>query len=275
MPVCKRKFKTRRQSTAVILKPAHTTGKVIQRRSEDIETFDWHICPAFNRFTGTVYTDGSSLGWGQPYKARTGWAFVVLDDAGRVVAAASGRPPPWIRSSSSIEAWAFYMAILHAAPGCSYRIDSKICVRTFHNGENNVTSHDKPNAMLWKWIFNAINEERKTMGVVWMPAHTGKTQIGKAKLGNGELLKPIDQRGNAMADAMAKLAAKEHRAPEHICTQEEEVEHVFRTIESPAVLLRSAAQIEAIRHIGRRPKILLRPCADARDREYLRNTRLV
>ena len=228
-------------------------ASVIQRRGDDNETFNWHIRPAFNRFTGTVYTDGSSLGWGKLHKARTGWAFVVLDDAGRVAAAASGRPPPWIRSSHAIEAWAFYMAILNVPPGCSYRIDSKTCVLTFHRGENNVPTRDRLNALVWKFIFDAINDEKQTMDVVWMPSHTKEAQIGKAKLGNGELLTSANRRGNAMADALAKRAAKEHQALKHICTQEQEPEHAVRTVITPAILLRSSAQVEAVRYTRRRP----------------------
>ena len=257
------KLRKCRQSPAVILKPAHATGKTkrmrasaIQRRSDDIETFHWHIRPAFNRFIGTVYTDGSSLGWGQPYKARTGWAFVVLDDAGRVVAAASGRPPSWIRSSNSIEAWAFYMAILHSAPGCSYRIDCMSCVRTFQQGKkNNVPLDDSPNAMLWKLIFDEINDERKTIDVVWMPSHTTETHIGKAKLGNGKILTSADREGNAMADAMAKREAMKHPVPRHMCIQEQAVVRIVRTRETQAVFLRSAAQIEAVHHTSGRRQV--------------------
>ena len=252
--VLKRKLRRCRKSPAVILKPARTIGKtkcmsasVIQQRSDDIrslsapEMFRWHIRPAFDRFTGNVYTDGSSFGCGKPYDAMTGWAFVVLDDAGRVVAAASGKPPPWIRSSNAIEAWAFYMAIMLAAPGCSYRIDSMACVRTFHRGENNVRTCDSPDALLWKSIFHAIGDKKQAMDVVWMPAHTEESQIGKAKLGNGELITSADRKGNAMADAMAKDAAKEHRVPKHICTQEQELQQTLSKI--PAVLMRSYALI--------------------------------
>jgi hypothetical protein len=245
------------------------SASVIQQRSDDIhslstpETFRWHIRPAFDRFTGNVYTGGSSFGCGKPYDAMTGWAFVVLDDAGRVVAAASGKPPPRIRSSNAIEAWAFYMAITLAAPGCSYRIDSMACVRTFHRGENNVRTRDSPDALLWKSIFNAINDKKQAMDVVWMPAHTKEAQIGKAKLGNGELITSADRKGNAMADAMAKHAAKEHRFLKHICTQEQELQHTLSKI--PAVLLRSYALIEAIHLIRSHKRTYMHARAGARE----------
>ena len=153
----------------------------------------------------------------------------------------------WIRSSVAIEAWAFYMAIMHATPGCSYRIDNKMCVETFHRGEDNIPTRDRPVAWLWKLIFGAINDEKEAMDVAWMPAHTKQAQIANVKLGNGEILTAANRRGNATADALAKIAANKHGNVKDIYSQGQEFERAVRTVTIPAIMLRSAAQINAVR----------------------------
>ena len=55
-------------------------------------------------------------------------------------------------------------------------------------------------------------------GIVWMPAHCSKADIGIKELGNGEKLTAIDLAGNAYADTLAKEAAHSHRVPEQIRT---------------------------------------------------------
>ena len=259
VPIVRKKARSWRQRTAVVLKPACFTGKsrilnvsIIQRKSNDVKiqsttgTFSWLIRPASNRITGTVYTDGSWLGWGKPCTTGTGWAFVILDNGGRIVAAARGKPPSWIGSNTDIEAWALYMAIIHCPLGCSYRTDNKSCVRIFHRGDSIATSN-RSTAWIWKHIFNAIRDERQTMDVAWIPAHMKQAQIGKVKLANGELFTANDRRGNAIADAMAKAVAQEHRVQNQICMQEEELERDGGTIKNTAVCLRSFTEAEAIR----------------------------
>ena len=216
-----------------------TRAFISQRRNPDIplplavETFHWHIRPKSDRFMGTVYSDGSLLDAEHPDTARAGWAFVVFSDSGRMSAAASGVPPPWIRTSSSAEIWAFYMAIVHAMPGCCYRIDSKTCVQRFQRGEHFYTAGCGTEAQLWKAIFKATRNEIDTMDVSWIPAHTTPSQIGRVRLGDGRLLSPLEMWGNAMADKMAKQAVEEHRVPEHIRKQLWEHRHFARCITTP------------------------------------------
>ena len=58
------------------------------------ESFRWVVEPPGGIIEGTAYSDGSLLD-GPIYElARCGWAFVVLDDYGKIVAAAYGVPPP-------------------------------------------------------------------------------------------------------------------------------------------------------------------------------------
>jgi len=49
--------------------------------------------------------------------------------------------------------------------------------------------------------------------LVWMPAHLNAAMIGERKLSNGQRLSTIDWRANRLADALAKLAAKERQLP--------------------------------------------------------------
>ena len=51
---------------------------------------------------------------------------------------------------------------------------------------------------------------------VWMPAHTGASQVDKARLSNGQRLSHADRRGNAEADKHAKFAAATFAAPKEL-----------------------------------------------------------
>jgi len=59
-------------------------------------TFAWLVAPANGFFRGRVYSDGSRLDGPTPLLARNGWAFVVLNEADEIIAAASGIPPDWV-----------------------------------------------------------------------------------------------------------------------------------------------------------------------------------
>ena len=73
----------------------------------------------------TVYTDGSMLDGPTPLLRRTGWAFVALDEVGRVQASACGVPPAWISTIFGAETWAVLQAVSHAMGDAILRIDCK------------------------------------------------------------------------------------------------------------------------------------------------------
>jgi hypothetical protein len=73
-------------------------------------TFSWVLRPQGGTFLGTVYSDGSRLDGPDPKLARNGWAFVVVNSEGAVIAKAQGVPPDWITDIPGTEAWAILQA---------------------------------------------------------------------------------------------------------------------------------------------------------------------
>ena len=89
-----------------------------RRRKSEVETFVWHVKPKSMPIKGIIYSDGSARD--DPIKelVRCGWAFVVVDEEGQVIAAAYGLPPPWIDDIGGAEIWGLRQAMLVTTP-CS------------------------------------------------------------------------------------------------------------------------------------------------------------
>ena len=159
---------------------------------------------------GTVYLDGSWLDGLGPY-ARGGWAFVVLDDDGKIVAAAYGVPPPWIKDIGGAEAWVVLQVGLRAMPGkVKYMIDCQPCVDMVHGGVVAATTADRPLARVNGMVMSTL-EDTSTDKVVWMPAHKSKKAAGILLCSNGVAITELNIKGNAEADRLAKLAVMQHR----------------------------------------------------------------
>ena len=66
-------------------------------KQSQCETFHWVVRPPDGILPpGDVYVDGSALDGPYRQLIRCGWAFVMTDRNGRLIAAARGVPPPWI-----------------------------------------------------------------------------------------------------------------------------------------------------------------------------------
>ena len=98
-------------------------------------TYSWHGNPLRSCTAATFYTDGPLIDRELHGCTRLGWAFIAIDDDGERIAAASGIPPPWIKSISGAEAWALLMAARAAAPGSRYITDSLNCVDAVRRGK--------------------------------------------------------------------------------------------------------------------------------------------
>ena len=181
-------------------------------------TFYWTILPPGGSFRGTVYSDGSRLGGPSRLLARNGWAFVVMDLEGKIIAAANGVTPRWVDDIPGAEAWALTQAASRAEPGCEYRVDCEACVKAVHRGPKWATSDRRPHARVHALMHSTLGDTPAET-VVWMPAHKGEADIGVARLGNGSYLSQRDVEGNAEADSLAKLAVEEHRVPKTIVTK--------------------------------------------------------
>ena len=87
-----------------------------QRTKSKVETFVWHVKPKLMPAKG--YSDGSARDGPIKKLVRCGWAFVVVDEDGQVIAAAYGLPPPWIDDIGGAEIWGLHQSILVTTP-CS------------------------------------------------------------------------------------------------------------------------------------------------------------
>ena len=179
------------------------------------DTFAWLLRPEGGTFKGRVYSDGSRLDGPSDLLARNGWAFVVIDEVGETIAAAQGIPPRWIEDIPGTEAWAVLQAASRAEPGCTYRVDCEPCVNAIHRGKVWATAGSRVHARVNALMLAALDDTPPD-AVVWMPAHTGEKDVGKARLGDNSLLTAVDRRSNGQADEWAKEAAMKHRVPENI-----------------------------------------------------------
>ena len=191
----------------------------------DVESFKWIVRPPDGVYRGVIYTDGSRLDGPSRSLARNWWAFVVVDEQGRAVAAAHGAPPPWIDDIPGTESWAILQAAQHAEPGCLYRCDCAPCIDAIHRGRKWATQGCRPLARVHSMMFTAI-DDTPASAFVWMPAHTREHEVGRVLLGNGQPLTAIDRNSNELADRYAKQAVLEHRIRQDIRIQVRELDRL-------------------------------------------------
>ena len=182
------------------------------------ETFIWRRFPENGVVEGTVYMDGSQFD-GKPFAnglcTRCGWAFVAVNDRGIVTAIAYGLTPPWVDGIHGAETWAFQMATTYAMPGTKFRTDCESVWLIFKRGAKFATGAKQYYARCWANIFANLDDQ-VDVDMAWMPAHTKERDIGVLTLSNGELLRDVDRRANALADHWAKIVARSVRVPERL-----------------------------------------------------------
>ena len=181
-------------------------------RPSKVATFKWILRPPNGTFKGTVYSDGSRLDGPSAVLARNGWAFVVIDDLGNVIAIAAGVPPDWVEDIPATEAWDLLEAAIHAEPGCTSMVDCKPCVDAVHKGPAAARSEKNPHARVHMLMHLALDEVPAS-SVIWMPSHCKKGQAGTVIRGDGFLLTETNIEINDVADTHAKRAVEQHRVP--------------------------------------------------------------
>ena len=135
--------------------------------------FHWKVEPSEPLVRGRFYLDGSALDGPSAVMMRCGWSFVVVDDKGRVLAAAYGATPPWITDIGGAEAWALLQATASAFPFvCSFISDCKVMVDGLKDGKRKALAGSSTHARVCALMFNAI-EDLPLERIVWMPAHQG------------------------------------------------------------------------------------------------------
>ncbi len=185
----------------------------IPGRAQSEGTFRWAVKPrdADLPLLATFYTDGSALDGYARMLARYGWSFVVVDNHGRIVAAAHGVPPAWVESVAAAEAWALVQAALVARPGSVYKTDCLAVLKSMRAGRVSATAHDRPLARVMAKLFNYFEDADEAASVVWLPGHTTAADVGRTALSDGSALTEVDHLMNAKADLLAKAAAREQR----------------------------------------------------------------
>ena len=177
---------------------------------DDEETLD-------RSYLGTVYTDGSRIHDGHPDTRRLGWAFIVLNGEGHIVAAARGTPPRYVTDIPGAEAWALLQATAYARPGCRFYSDCKPCVDALAAGRAWACTAKRPLARVFGLLFDNMEHTGiEASAVTWMPSHTAATEVGLVMRGDGQPMTATDRLGNALADNQARIAAGQFAADQDV-----------------------------------------------------------
>ncbi len=181
---------------------------------DDEGTFQWVLRPPSRELPllATFYTDGSAYD-GYSRRLRCfGWSFAAVDASGAVVAMANGTPPPWVESVAAAEAWALLQASRAASPGAVFKTDCLAVMKMIRGGVARATAPSRPMARVASMLLTSFDDDDAAMTVIWMPAHSSTSDVGRAVLSDGSRLTELDVRINARADALAKAAARSRRA---------------------------------------------------------------
>ena len=121
------------------------------------EPFTGSCNPPPRSLKGTVYPDGSWLDGPGPL-ARGGWAFVVTDILGEVLAIARGLPPNWVTDIPGCEAWAVLQAAALAQPGgVTFNSDCQPCIKACKGSLKSEASAKKKHAR----IYNVLSADAR------------------------------------------------------------------------------------------------------------------
>ena len=138
-----------------------------------------------------------------------GWAFVVYNSAGEVVASAHGVPPSWIDTIYGAELWALQMVVSIVIPDLvKIYTDCKSVQQGCSKSPQWAASSRRLYARAWMVINTTFADGNDVAPVVWMPAHTAEADVGALLKSDGTVLSNMDRDANALADKLAKLAAQ-------------------------------------------------------------------
>ena len=174
--------------------------------------FRWYTAPPdVTRTDLTWYTDGSMKFGPQWELRRTGCAIVVVSAAGDLIAYGSAVPPAWVRTAAAAELWAVTLVLSLAAAPPEIRTDCRSILTAAAAGSARATRPTGALAQLWSRIATLLDDNVyaliETGKLIWMPAHSSQSAIGRAVRSDGHFVTPLDWRANRLADAIAKAAA--------------------------------------------------------------------
>lgn len=169
--------------------------------------------PLNSMYKERIYTDGSRIDGTDPRKGRNGWAFVVLNHTGRIIAKACGVAPDWVDDIPGAGAWALLQAATGAEPGCTVFCACQPCVRAVHAGVAWATSDRRKHARVHN-VAKAAWGDSGPDSLILMTAHCTDDEVGSLHRGDGVAITKDGIKGNGEADRLAKMAADMHRVPE-------------------------------------------------------------
>ena len=179
--------------------------------------FQWIRPPPSDLADDAVwYVDGSFLDGPSQLLGRTGYGIAVLSPDGRLAAYGYGAPPAWATSAPAAEIWAYHV-VLTMCPTPPYAVTDCLGVlRGLQEGSAAATNGKRLNARIWRNISLTLEGtpwDRAAERLLWMPAHGGRSSIGRARRSDGEAVTLANWLGNRLVDALAKAAAARSRVP--------------------------------------------------------------
>ena len=104
-------------------------------------------------FHGDVFSDGSVHQGCRKGHERAGWAAVIIDDDGLVVAGICGTCPDFFPTSLRAELWAVLQVLRHALPPITIWVDNDGVVGGYARGREWCCNSDRPAADLWRKLW--------------------------------------------------------------------------------------------------------------------------
>ena len=192
---------------------------------EATEVVHWIRRPPSGKLSGDIFTDGSGLFPKMPCLRCAGWALIVIDDAGDLVAGCYGAVPrdqaPQ-QTSRDGEDYAIFMSTFVCEPPCRFRTDCKGTVTCFQSGGGALPNQER--AHWWGRIWATWDGEDVSMTKVL--AHATAADVANGRISWWE------RAGNKQADRWAGKGASLHPMPQD----------TVDTVEGLALLAREAAR---------------------------------
>ena len=184
-------------------------------------SFRWHVGPPDHTRTDLKwYTDESCCNPTSPEIATTGYAVVVTDRAGNLVAYGSGVPPAWVDDSGKAEVWAIAEVVASTVTLPRIITDYKAALSTANAGTAAATSSHKVNARAWAVAAHRLDGDITKLASVgaldWMPAHLSHSTARCRVMAYGREVPTVDWRANRLVDALAQRDQHSSKAAERL-----------------------------------------------------------
>ena len=138
-----------------------------------------------------------------------GWAFVVVDDEGNLIAAAYGVPPAWVDTIQGAELWAVRVALLCVVYPSKLFTDCSSVRQGVRQPREWAASSKRRLGRIWLVVADQLEGNNDL--VQWMPAHTPESAIGSKTCSDGTVVTEVMWLSNQLADLLAKEAAESAR----------------------------------------------------------------